>query len=322
MSFSSQTKEEVARLKESKECCSLAELAALIRMDGSLQIAAYQHYTLNVITESAPVARRIFRLAKQVLNRPVTVVVRRKMRLKKNNSYVVKIACLTEDLQKLGLLSPEGGLQQGIAPALIKRRCDRKAYIRGAFLTGGSISNPENSYHLEIITKDETLAHDLAKLMNGFDLKARVSTRKNVWVVYLKDSDMLSDFLALIQAHQAVLQFENIRVMKEVRNTVNRQVNCETANLSKIVDAAVRQQENIRLIERTIGVKALPDNLREIACLRMAYPEATLKELGQKLAPSVGKSGVSHRLRRIDEIAEKISQEKGKQPTKNLGVKP
>lgn len=306
MSFSAVTKEELARISEQKVCCDLAELAALVRMDGTLQISN-QFYALNVVTESAPVARKIYRLAKTILELPVDIVVRRKLRLKKNNSYLVKIYPRgLSDLQRLGLLDSQGEILPGISEELIKRRCDQKAYLRGAFLAGGSINNPEGTYHLEIITNDEYHAKALCKLLNRFRLGAKVSIRKNWNVVYLKESEHIVEFLGLIGAHHALLEFENVRVFKDMRNQVNRLVNCETANLNKTVDAAVRQVENIKKIAETLGLQALSDPLRDIAELRLQYPDASLKELGEMLHPKVGKSGVNHRMRKIDELAEKI----------------
>lgn len=309
MSFSAVTKEELARIEVPKECCNLAELAVLVRMDGTLQISN-QKYALNVVTESAPVARKIYRLAKTVLNLPVDIVVRRKLRLKKNNSYLVKIYPKgPSDLQKLGLFDENGEILPGISERLIKHRCDQKAYLRGAFLAGGSINNPEGTYHLEIITNDEYHAEGLCKLLNRFHLGAKVSTRKNWHVVYIKESEHIVEFLGLIGAHHALLEFENVRVLKDMRNQVNRLVNCETANLNKTVDAAVRQVENIKRIASTIGLQALPDPIREIAELRLDFPDASLKELGEMLHPKVGKSGVNHRMRKIDELAEKIQEQ-------------
>lgn len=306
MSFSAVTKEELARITEHKVCCNLAELAALVRMDGTLQISNNM-YALNVITESAPVARKIYRLAKSVLDLPVDIVVRRKLRLKKNNSYMVKIFPRgIGDLQRLGLLDANGEILPGIPEELVKNKCDRKAYLRGAFLAGGSINNPEGTYHLEIITNDPQHAEALCKLLNKFRLGSKVSTRKNWHVVYIKESEHIVEFLGFIGAHHALLEFENVRVLKDMRNQVNRLVNCETANLNKTVDAAVRQVENIKLVARTIGLQALPENLREIAQLRLEFPDASLKELGEMLQPKVGKSGVNHRMRKIDEIAEKL----------------
>jgi DNA-binding protein WhiA len=311
MSFSGVTKEELARLIEPKTCCDLAELAALVRMDGTLQIGTNQQYFLNVVTESAPVARKIFRLAKSVLDCQVDIIVRRKMRLRKNNSYFVKIYILgPADLQRLGLFNRLMQIEFGIAKQLIRHRCDQKAYLRGAFLAGGSINNPEGTYHLEIITSDSQHAADLCRLLNKFLLRAKVSQRKNCYVVYIKESEHIVLFLALIGAHHALLEFENVRVLKDVRNQVNRLVNCETANLNKTVVASVRQIDNINLINKTIGLAALPATLREIAELRIESPDASLKELGEMLNPKVGKSGVNHRLRKIDELAEKIRNKK------------
>lgn len=310
MSFSAVTKEELARIAEQKGCCNLAELAALVRMDGTLQISN-NLYALNVTTESAPVARKTYRLAKNLLNLPVDIVVRRKLRLKKNNSYMVKIYPRgMVDLQRLGILDANGEIQPGIPEEIIKHRCDQKAYLRGAFLAGGSINNPEGTYHLEIITNDPLHAEALCKLLNKFRLGAKVSTRKNWHVVYIKESEHIVEFLGFIGAHHALLEFENVRVFKDMRNQVNRLVNCETANLNKTVDAAVRQVENIQRIASTIGLQALPEPLREMAKLRLQYPDSSLKELGEMLQPKVGKSGVNHRMRKIDELADKIQQGK------------
>lgn len=310
MSFSADTKEELARLDEQKPCCELAELAALARMDGTIQISARQH-TLNVTTESAPVARKIYRLAKNLLRRPVDIVVRRKLRLRKNNSYLVRIHLLgLEDLRNLGLIDEKGHVLAGIASNLIKKRCDQKAYLRGAFLAGGSINNPEGTYHLEIVSSDEQHAKALCKLINRFKLGAKVSRRKNWHVVYIKESEHIVEFIGFIGAHHALLEFENVRVLKNVRNQVNRLVNCETANLDKTVDAAVRQLQNIQLIADTVGLQALSPALRESAELRRQYTGASLKELGEMMQPKVGKSGVNHRMRKIEDLAERIRTQK------------
>jgi DNA-binding protein WhiA len=319
LSFSSRIKEELARLPGQKACCHVAELAAIIRYEaevdweagallrgGSVPLYAAAHAAIT--TESPGLARRIFGVAKPILSGPATVAVRRKMRLKKHNAYVLRMACSGEDVYRLGLVEKNGARVPGIASWLIKKRCDRKAYLRGAFLASGSMSNPENSYHVEINCQEAELAADLAALLNSFALKAGVSARKHMHVVYLKDSDKMAEFLALIGAHEAVLRFENVRVMKDVRNTVNRQVNCDSANLTKTVNAALRQQEKIRLIERTVGFQALPEPLRAVAQLRLQYPEATLKELGEQLSPPLGKSGVSHRLKSVEEFADKVGR--------------
>jgi len=303
LSFSGKTKEELARIDVNRECCQLAELAALIRMDGTLQISANHRLTLNVESESAPVARKIFKLAKLRLNVPVDIAVRRKLRLKKHNSYLVKVQAVNGVLEELGLVGRDLQVRPLIKPDLIRRQCCRRAYLRGAFLGGGSINNPEGTYHMEIITNDERHAAELCKLLNNFHLGGKISSRKNWFVVYLKESEHIAEFLTIIGAHSALLEFENVRVLKDMRNQVNRLVNCETANLDKTVDAAVRQVENIRILQASIGLEKLDKPLRQLAELRLQHPERSLKELGEMLTPKVGKSGVNHRMRKIEEIA-------------------
>ncbi|MDA8442385.1 MAG: DNA-binding protein WhiA [Peptococcaceae bacterium] len=308
MSFSGKTKEELARIEVERGCCQLAELAALVRMDGTLQISSNRRISLNIESESAPVARKIFKLAKLRLGAPVEIAVRRKLRLKKHNSYLVRIRVNDKVLQDLGLVEQDMQISPGIKPELLKKACCRRAYLRGAFLGGGSINNPEGTYHLEIITNDETHAKALCKLINRFNLGSKISPRKNWFIVYLKESEHIADFLTIIGAHRALLEFENVRVLKGVRNQVNRLVNCETANLGKTVDAAVRQIENIRVISESIGLDKLEKPLQQLAETRLENPEISLKELGEMLSPKVGKSGVNHRMRKLEKIAERLSE--------------
>ena len=189
---------------------------------------------------------------------------------------------------------------------MVKDDEERRAYIRGAFIGGGSISNPEKTYHLEFVTHSEEYAVDLSKLINSYGLNSKVIQRKNSYIIYIKEGEQIVDLLNIIGAQSCLLELENIRIMKEMRNNVNRLVNCETANLSKTVNAAVRQVESIKLIQSQIGLQRLPKNLREIAELRLNYPDESLKELGEMLDPPVGKSGVNHRLRKIEKIAEEL----------------
>ena len=197
-------------------------------------------------------------------------------------------------------------LSYGIEEQMVSSDENARAYIRGALLGGGSISNPEKAYHLEFVTHSEEYAKDLSKLVNRFGLNSKIIQRKNSYIVYIKEGEQIVDILNIVGAHTCLLELENIRIMKEMRNNVNRLVNCETANLSKTVNAAVRQVESIRLIQKEIGLQRLPKNLRDIAELRLNYPDESLKELGEMLDPPVGKSGVNHRLRKIEKIAEEL----------------
>ncbi len=317
MSFSMETKNELSRLIPENYCCQLAELSALIRMSGTIQLAGFQKVNVRIATENAAIARKIIKLLKACFGAHTELMVRKNRVLKKNNNYMMVInssAGANDILQTLGILRKEDeqfSIDYSIPTELLEKRCCKRAYLRGAFLGSGSVSAPEKTYHLELVTSSEEHSEDLKNLINEFDLGAKIVQRKNSYVVYLKEGDQIVDLLNIIGAHNALLNLENIRIVKQVRNNVNRIVNCETANLSKIVNASVRQNENIEYIERTHGFKILPDGLREIAELRLEFKEASLKELGQMLTPPVGKSGVNHRLRKIDKIAEKIKQKEG-----------
>lgn len=309
MSFSAVTKNELARVMGRRSCCRLAELAALVKMDGSIQISGGRQLSLNIITENAAVARKIFSLVKSLFGLQTEVLVQRKTRLKKNNVYLVRFPPqqgMNEILKRLGMLDPAGRLKDITPHGLLRRDCCRRAYLRGVFLGGGSVNSPEGTYHLEIVTGNEKFAEVISKLMNKYHLDARVSRRKNWNVVYLKESEHIVSFLNIIGAHSALLNFENARIYKDMRNKVNRLVNCETANLNKTVNAAVRQIENIELIRDTVGLEKIPESLKETAEIRLKYPDACLKELGNLMQPPLGKSGVNHRLRKIEELAEKI----------------
>ena len=188
------------------------------------------------------------------------------------------------------------------------KKCCKRSYLRGAFLAGGSVNNPEtSSYHLEIFSLYKEHSEALCELMNSFDLNAKTLERKKGYMTYLKEAEKITDFLIIIGANNAMLKFEDIRILRDMRNSVNRLVNCETANLNKTIGASVRQVENIKYIQGTVGLDVLPEKLREIAELRVAHQDVTLKELGEMVSSGpISKSGINHRLRKVDAIAEKI----------------
>lgn len=320
MSFSTQTKDELARIFPEKKCCQIAELAALIRMDGTITIAANHKLGLHVVTENAAVARKIIRLGKMVFQLEAEIQIQKSLRLKKSNAYVVRFPStplMSEIMKELGVLEQSGNIQPGIRKALIKHQCCRRSYLRGAFLGAGSVNSPEGNYHLEIISNDLTYAEELASLMNRFQgIQAKVSSRKHWHIVYLKESEQIVNFLNVIGAHQALLNFENTRIVKGMRNQVNRLVNCETANLNKTVNASLKQMENIKLIHDLLGLDKLPPRLKMIASLRLENPDVSLKELGEMMDPPVGKSGVNHRMRKLEELAEEL-RERSKKINRN-----
>lgn len=307
MSFASEVKRELTAI-ESDNCCQKAELSALIMMNGVISTSK-RDYTLDVQTENAAIARRIYSLLKVLYQEPVELLVRRKMQLKKNNVYIIRLIKNVYDfLYSIGIVDKMGQFTYTIHSDIFEKECCRKAYLRGAFLAGGSINNPEtSSYHLEIFNFSKKHNHSLWKLFHTFDLKAKELKRRNGFINYIKEAEKITEFLIIIGATNALFKFEDVRIVRDMRNSVNRLVNCETANLNKTISASFRQIESIRLIDETIGLEAIPARLQEIARLRLQHQEATLKELGELVeGGKISKSGVNHRLKKIDEIAEKI----------------
>lgn len=307
-SFATEVKNELARLMYEDSCCKTAELAALLRMSAVMTLGGQRSLGLNFTTENAAVARKALTLLKECGEVRTEVRVSRSRRLKKNNSYCVRVVPslqVNELLEKLGLMHGSN-LNVGSDSAILRKQCCRRAYLRGAFLGGGSVNRPEGNYHFELVTGSDTFAALLLSLCHKFQLSAGLTDRKNDYIVYIKESDAIMDFLGLVGAEEALTAFEVARNLKEVRNQVNRLVNCETANLQKTVNAAVRQAESIHLIAEKIGLASLPTSLQAAAKLRIANPDATLQELAELLG--IGKSGINHRLRKLEKIAFELTE--------------
>ncbi|WP_048601341.1 DNA-binding protein WhiA [Rubeoparvulum massiliense] len=308
MSFAAKTKKELTMI-EVDQCCMRAELSALAQMNGTLQLG--KPLVLEIATENAAIARRIYILLKELYGITSELLVRKKMRLKKNNVYLVRVKEQTRQiLEELGIWKDGPVVHHQIDPTVIEKDCCKRAYLRGAFLAGGSVNHPEStSYHLEIFSSYEDHCHSLTNLTNSFFLNAKEIERKKGHVMYMKEGEKIADFLRLIGASQAVLNFEDVRILKDMRNSVNRLVNCETANLNKTVSAAIRQVESIKYIDATIGLETLPPKLLEVARVRLEHPDLNLNELGELLPNGkVSKSGVNHRLRKIEEIAKNLME--------------
>lgn len=311
MSFSSKAKNNLARNKSEGKCCQKSELSALIRVSGSIGLKGLNHVVLTINTENAAVARLIFTLFKKVYQLQTEVIVNKQNTFKKSNMYSIQLDDAREILQDLEILSKQGGflsINEDIPSFTKDKDCCKRAYLRGIFLGGGSVSDPEKGYHLELITHSEGFCEHLVAFISDYELKVKYVERKGNYVVYMKEGDSIVDFLNIIGAHATLLKFEDIRIIKQVRNNVNRVVNCETANLNKVIDAAYTQIEAIEKIHRTIGISALKPKLIEVAELRLDNPDISLKELGELLDPPVGKSGVNHRLKKIVQIADDIDE--------------
>ena len=307
MSFSGMVKEELSRQTSTARHCRIAETAALLSACGRIT----KDGSLRFQTENNAVVRKYFTLLQKTFNIDTEIAIRESSLLKKGNVYHIEI---TDPLQvqnvlqgtKLsvneadrGTLFPENGL-------ITQQNCCKRAFIRGAFLASGSISDPEKGYHLEIVCSTMERAEQIQSIMKEFELDARIVTRKKNQVVYLKEGSQIVDFLGVVEAGIALMNLENIRIRKEISNNINRKVNCETANIGKTVSAAVKQIEDIRYIETHVGFSQLTEELEETAVCRLRYPEATLKELGEMMNPPVGKSGVNHRLRKLGRIADEL----------------
>jgi len=304
-SFASQVKKELTQLEVHPEHAR-AELSALIRMNGTLAIQAHQ-FILNVQTENPAIARRIYALIRQVYHLEANLIVRKKMKLKKNNQYVVRLTQgVNGVLEDLAIMDPQTySIQTNVAESTLSEPQRMRSYLRGAFLAGGSVNNPETSrYHLEIYSLYADHNQNILDMMNHFNLNARTVERRSGYIVYLKEAEKIADFLQIIGATNAMLKFEDVRIVRDMRNSVNRLVNCETANLNKTIDAAQKQIENINYLKEHVGLDNLPDKLREIAILRIEHPDVSLKELGD-MVPSgaISKSGINHRLRKLNELA-------------------
>ncbi len=309
MSFAAETKKELTYVFDDDKSCNKAELSALVRMNGNIQVSKNK-IIIDIITENAAIARKIYTLLKDIYSINAELIVRRKMRLKKNNVYIVRIPNnVRHILQDLAIADDDFSFSTNIKEEIIKDMCSKRAYLRGAFLAGGSINHPESSsYHLEISSSYQEHIEALCDLVNEFGLNAKWIERKKGYFMYIKEGEKITEFLIIIGAHQALLKFEDVRIVKDMRNSVNRLVNCETANLNKTVGAAMQQIENIKLIDNEIGLDNLPEKLKEVAEVRLKYPEMTLKELGEVIpSGKVSKSGINHRLRKINEMAKKMN---------------
>lgn len=316
MSFSSNVKKELTCVPLGARHCMIAEIAALILSSGEIK---YQNngYTIDFQTENAAVARKYFTIVKKTFNINTKVIFKVSKKFHKKQTYILQIDDHIDSLKVLKATTilkvneTNTVVRDYVDLTIIQSVCCKRAYLRGAFLGAGSVSDPEKGYHLEFVSPTFQHSEYIQEVMKMLEMDAKIVPRKNNFVAYLKEGTQIVDLLNIMGAHVALMELENIRIIKEVRNNVNRIVNCETANLKKTVSAAVRQVQDIEYIQNTIGISSLPDNLQEVALYRLEYPSATLKELGELLSPRIGKSGINHRLKKISEIAEDVRQTRG-----------
>lgn len=315
MSFSSDVKEELSRHISPARHCQIAEIAAIISLCGNIAINHRDEYSIKIHTENLPVARKYFTLLKKTFNINTEISVKRNRYLKRNKTYVLTVKDKKESLrilQATKLINEYGEIKENLSIVnnlVVQNSCCKRAFLRGAYLAAGSMSDPEKTYHFEIALATMAKARQLQEIMLAFEIEAKIIIRKKYYVVYIKEGQQIVEALNVMEAHVALMNLENVRIMKEMRNSINRQVNCETANINKTVVAASKQMEDILYIKEQMGFSELSEGLEEIARLRIEYPEASLKELGSLLNPPIGKSGVNHRLRKLSIIAEQIREQ-------------
>lgn len=318
MSFSSAVKQDLARIKPSLNCCRLAEFTAFLRATGSIHIGNNQQIAISMASEHSQAIRLIFTLVKELFGLNTQITVHKKTSLNKNKVYTINIPSqpgIEKILELLGISDPQSIFGAGKTDAinkvnnnLLSRPCCRRSYLRGAFLGSGSINSPKGDYHLEISSNDSNNAKLIKNLFEDIDITAKITQRKQIYVVYLKGAEDIADTLAMLGSHRSLLDFENIRIEKGIRNHVNRQMNCENANLNRTVASAENQTNDIKLIAKKMGLDKLPITLRQAAEARLSNPESSLSDLAADLG--IGRSGVNHRLRRIKQIADML-REKG-----------
>ncbi|MBQ6575397.1 MAG: DNA-binding protein WhiA [Lachnospiraceae bacterium] len=297
MSYSGNIKDELVRINAQPRHCMLAELAAIYDFCG--KGSEDEGGKMVISSENELTVRKCFTLLKKTFN------------MYKDCS--ADAPCFTKKGADLLLVIDDPDEADKVRTAIkvtcdSMRSCCRRAYIRGAFLAAGSVSDPEKSYHLEIVCQQMRQAHFLAELLKSFDVEAKITDRKKHFVLYVKDGTNIAMTLNIMGAHVALMDFENTRILKDMRNMVNRKVNCETANIGKTVTAAQRQIDDIGKLRDSSLYGALSPELKEMADLRVSYPELTLTELGKLCSPAIGKSGVNHRLRKLSQMAVGLSK--------------
>lgn len=325
MSFAVETKREVLKSEIENDCCAIAFLSAIIKCSGELSISAGHQIKVEIYTELKELFDKIKVLIEQYYGRECEMTLMEDTNISKSHRYRITLPYdITNQLLKdLGLMNIDGdgllGIENGIAPFVIMDECCRRSYIKGAFVACATsniiIKNYDNGksnsgYHLEFVFNFEKIAEDFVKLLETFDIPAKITIRKNTPIVYIKEYQLICDVLALVGANKGVMALQNEAAIRELRNNVNRQTNCLNANLNKTVTASVRQLKAIKTIQENVGLESLNEGLMELALLRLANPEASLEELKNLSTQKLTKSGINHRFAKILEMAEKIEKDK------------
>ena len=301
MSFASETKNELARIVPEKKCCMLADIAGFMRIAGSIRLVGGGKFKIVMLTSNLAVVRHYKTLIKSYFSVDIDLEMEKGGALEKGSTYILSIGPenLSEQiLREAGILIVREGMNSisdGVYEGLIKTKCCRKAYLRGAFLASGTVSNPEKGYHFEITAGSETLAKDIRKIFNSFtDISAKIVKRKKGYGVYLKAREQIRDMLAIMGANSQFFKYDDVMMMKDIISKTHRENNMDNANIDKALKAAEKQIENIKLIAERKGMDFLSPKLRETAEARLENPELGIEELGRIMDPPLSKSGIGN----------------------------
>ncbi len=310
MSFSLEIKEELETRIDTAKHCQIAEFAAIMAFCGKVRRRTGGLMGLELTTENEVVRRKVVELAIKAFSASEESF---EVEYEGKNNRIINIFINDEKLIAKILMAIKWCDDNFtvVEPVfvnhrIIQKECCKRAFIRGAFLAAGSISDPNKSYHYEIVCEYEEDAVQMQELLKFFNLDAKIIQRKRNYVTYIKEGNNITDVLNIMGAFVSQMKLYNVMILKGMRNDVNRKVNCETANLNKTIEAAVKQIRDIEYVRDTVGFESLSDGLREVAEIRLKNPDMKLKDIGELLNPPVGKSGVNHRLRKISELAQKL----------------
>lgn len=308
MSFATNIKEEISRIQNTK-LENIAELSGFLRNNGY-----YEDNVVNLITENATVAKRIYTLVKDIYDVYCETEIRKSNNFSKNNLYLITINEKSDFILKdLSVIDDNGKFLDHPANYIVDSEEEARAYLRGCFLSKGSINDPKTSrYHLEFLIDNKQEANFIKELLNSFYLNSKVLAREKGYMVYLKEAEKIGDFLRIISANQAVLYYEDIRIYRDHKNMTNRLNNCEQANIDKIIETATKQIEEIQYLKDNLGIELLDDKTKEVISYREKYPEASLQELSEIITYETGKpitkSGLNHRFRKIRELVNRMKE--------------
>ena len=312
MSFSQEIKEELEKQIGQARHCRIAELSVILMSYGRIKVSEDGKKQLIVSSEHETIIRKYFTLLKKTFNIGNGVLkddfstgnAARMYEGVLEDEETIEMVLMATKMWDEGTLAMRN--QTCVSPILLKSACCKRAYLRGCFLCSGSMSDPQKGYHLEYLCTSEDMANQILQIIGDFDVEAKIVRRKKYYVVYVKEGASIVELLNVMEAHVCLMNLENTRSLKVIGNRTNRKVNCETANLIKAVNAANKQIADIEKIRDSKGLDSLSPALREMAEVRLEYPDASLGELGQYLDPPIGKSGVNHRLRKLGQIADKL----------------